>query len=77
MNLGKGLTNRIAVCRAEKKWTQSELAAALGVTRQTVISIEKNKYTPSLAMGFKIAQVFGKDINDIFTYVDPEEGEEK
>jgi putative transcriptional regulator len=62
------LTNRIPVLRAEKGWTQKQLADLLGVTRQTVISIEKNKYKPSLLMGFRIAALFEKDINEVFQY---------
>ncbi|MDI5789309.1 helix-turn-helix domain-containing protein [Bacillus licheniformis] len=45
-----------------------QLADLLGVTRQTVISIEKNKYKPSLLMGFRIAALFEKDINEVFQY---------
>ncbi|RCK13058.1 transcriptional regulator [Bacillus licheniformis] len=52
------LTNRIPVLRAEKGWTQKQLADLLGVTRQTVISIEKNKYKPSLLMGFRASFLF-------------------
>ena len=48
--------------------TQEELAHKLGVTRQTIISLEKNKYTPSLEMGFKVARLFGKSIEEIFSY---------
>ena len=48
--------------------TQEELAARLGVTRQTVISLEKNRYTPSLEMAFKVARLFGAAIEEIFSY---------
>ncbi|MCH5585210.1 helix-turn-helix transcriptional regulator [Shimazuella sp. AN120528] len=62
------LINRIAVLRAEYKMTQQELAQKAGVSRQTIISIEKGKYTPSLALGFEIANAFGVDINEVFQY---------
>lgn len=63
------LRNRLTVLRAEKGWTQQEVADRLGVSRQTIISIEKNKYTPSLVLAFELAQLFGKDINEVFQYV--------
>jgi putative transcriptional regulator len=56
----------IHVCRAEKKLTQQQLADAVGVTRATIISIEKGNYNPSLALAFRIARYFEKDIKDIF-----------
>ncbi len=63
------LRNRLTVLRAEKGWTQQEVADKLGVSRQTIISIEKNKYTPSLVLAFELAQLFNKDINEVFQYV--------
>ena len=48
--------------------TQQELANRLGVTRQTIIAIESGKYCPSLPLAFKIAQAFGKTIEDVFLY---------
>lgn len=48
--------------------TQQELADKVGVTRQTIASIEKGKYSPSLELAFKIAEVFNKTIDEIFTY---------
>jgi putative transcriptional regulator len=62
------LTNRIAVFRAERKMTQKDLAEKVGVSRQTIISIENSKYTPSLTLAFEIARVFETDINDVFQY---------
>ncbi|WP_409297018.1 helix-turn-helix transcriptional regulator [Peribacillus sp. SCS-26] len=61
------LTNRIHVLRAERKMTQKDLAEKAGVSRQTIISIEKGNYTPSLVLGFEIANVFGVDINQVFS----------
>jgi putative transcriptional regulator len=60
--------NRVFELRNAKRLTQEELAQALGVTRQTVISLERNKYVPSLEMGFKVARFFDKKIEDVFTY---------
>tara|TARA_Y100000287_G_scaffold147989_1_gene123017 strand:- start:28 stop:210 length:183 start_codon:yes stop_codon:yes gene_type:complete len=48
--------------------SQQALADAVGVTRQTIIAIEKNKYSPSLEVAFKIAQVFGCSIEEVFSY---------
>ncbi|WP_047150425.1 helix-turn-helix transcriptional regulator [Aneurinibacillus tyrosinisolvens] len=62
------LANRIVVCRAEKGWTQQELADRVGVSRQTIAYIEKGKYNPSLILAFKIAQAFEKTITDVFDY---------
>ncbi len=60
--------NRLKVLRAEQNWTQADLAERVGVSRQAVISIEKYKYTPSLELAFKMAKVFGAQINEVFTY---------
>lgn len=70
----KQLKNRLVVLRAEKGWTQKDVADQIGVSRQTIISIEKDKYTPSVVLAFEIADLFEKDINEVFQYV--EEGEE-
>lgn len=51
--------------------TQQDLAEQLGVTRQTVAAIEQRKYSPSLEVAFKISKIFGKSLNDIFTYEEP------
>ena len=48
--------------------TQQELANQIGVTRQTVVAIEKQKYSPSLEVAFKIANVFGVPLNEVFSY---------
>lgn len=60
------MKNRLRVLRAERDWTQEDLAQRLGVSRQAVIAIEKEKYDPSLPLAFKLAQLFGKRIEDIF-----------
>ncbi len=62
------MKNRIKVYRAMRDLTQESLAGMLGVTRQTVLAIEKGKYDPSLELAFKIARYFGVSIEDIFLY---------
>jgi putative transcriptional regulator len=52
--------------RDERGWTQADLAARLGVSRQTVNAIETEKYEPSLSLAFRIARLFGQRIEDIF-----------
>ena len=68
------LSNRIRVLRAEHKITQQDLAKAVGVSRQTIISIEKGNYTPSLVLGFEIANAFHVGIDEVFQYEKNEEG---
>jgi Predicted transcriptional regulators len=58
--------NRLKVMRAENNWTQEDLASRLGVSRQTINSIETGKYDPSLPLAFKIAKLCGKNIEEIF-----------
>lgn len=61
--------NRIRELRAEREdMTQAALAERLGVTRQTVIAIEQEKYSPSLELAFQIARVFGVPLDDVFSY---------
>lgn len=62
------IQNQIKVLRAERDWTQADLAEKVGISRQAVISIEKYKYTPSLELAFKIANVFDVSINNVFEY---------
>lgn len=62
------IVNRIKVLRAERDWTQADLADRVGISRQAVISIEKYKYTPSLELAFKIAEAFGVSIDQVFAH---------
>ncbi|ADT84479.1 helix-turn-helix transcriptional regulator [Thermococcus barophilus] len=62
------MKNRLRELREARGLTQEELAKILGVTRQTIIAIEKGKYDPSLRLAFKIARFFGVKIEDIFIY---------
>lgn len=60
------MKNRLKVLRAERDWTQADLAEELEVSRQTVNAIETGKYDPSLPLAFKISRLFGMSIEDIF-----------
>lgn len=60
------MKNRIRVLRAEKGWTQADLAERLEVSRNSVNAIENGKYDPSLPLAFRIADVFGLRIEEIF-----------
>ncbi len=62
------MENNIKVYRAMNDLTQEQLAKELGVTRQTVLAIEKGKYDPSLSLAFRIANLFHVKIDDIFIY---------
>lgn len=61
------MNNRLKVLRAERNWSQADLADHLGVSRQTVNALETGRYDPSLPLAFKIAHVFGQPIEAIFT----------
>ena len=61
------MKNRLRVLRAERDWSQADLAERLGVSRQTVNAIETDKYDPSLPLAFKIAKLFDLRIEEIFS----------
>ncbi|ESQ77196.1 helix-turn-helix transcriptional regulator [Asticcacaulis sp. AC402] len=61
------MNNRLKVLRAERNWSQADLAGQLGVSRQTVNAIETGKYDPSLPLAFQLARLFDMRIEDIFT----------
>lgn len=65
------MKNRLKVLRAERNWTQAELARHLDVSRQTVNAIETGKYDPSLPLAFGIAEIFGRRIEEIFDPAHP------
>lgn len=69
MNERDTVKNNIRELRARFDLTQEDLALKVGVTRQTIISIEKNEYVPSLTLGMKISKVFNLTIEEIFTLV--------
>ncbi|HJR61368.1 MAG TPA: helix-turn-helix transcriptional regulator [Vicinamibacterales bacterium] len=60
------MKSRLRVLRAEREWTQGDLAERLEVSRQTVNAIETEKYEPSLSLAFKIARLFRMRIEDVF-----------
>ena len=60
------MKNKLHELRATKKWSQSDLADQLGVSRQTINAIETEKYDPSLPLAFKVARLFNKHIEEIF-----------
>ncbi len=61
------MKNRLKVLRAERDWSQQDLADRLGVSRQSVNAIEKGRYDPSLPLAFSIAEVFALAIEEIFS----------
>ena len=61
------MKNRLKALRAERGWSQVDLADRLEVSRQSVIAIETGRYDPSLPLAFKIAELFGLAIEDVFT----------
>jgi putative transcriptional regulator len=70
------MRNRLKVLRAERNWSQADLAERLDVSRQSVNAIETGKYDPSLPLAFKIAAVFGLSIEQIFSADDVAEAAE-
>jgi putative transcriptional regulator len=62
--------NKLRVLRAEREWSQGDLAEKLEVSRQTINAIETGKYDPSLPLAFKIARLFGIPIEEIFIFED-------
>ncbi|MBQ3570158.1 MAG: helix-turn-helix transcriptional regulator [Methanocorpusculum sp.] len=66
------MKNKIKVYRAMHDLTQDNLAQALGVTRQTILAIEKGKYDPSLELAFKMARYFNTTVEELFVY-EPQE----
>jgi putative transcriptional regulator len=66
MHAGPRLANRLRVARAERGLSQTELARAVGVSRQTISSIETGQYTPSALLALLIADALGKPVSDLF-----------
>ena len=60
------MNNRLRVLRAERKWSQADLAERLQVSRQSINAIETGKFDPSLPLAFKLARIFGLPIEQIF-----------
>jgi putative transcriptional regulator len=62
------MKNILKVLRAERDWTQAELARRLDVSRESINAIETGRYDPSLPLAFEIAALFGKKIEEVFVY---------
>ncbi len=62
------MKNRLRVLRAEREWSQADLAERLEVSRQTINAIETGKYDPSLPLAFRLARLFEKNIESIFIF---------
>ena len=71
------MRNRLKVLRAERDWSQQDLAKHLGVSRQTINAIETEKYDPSLPLAMKIGQLFGLCVERIFSLDDDNSTEKK
>jgi putative transcriptional regulator len=64
------MKTRLRVLRAEKQWTQAQLAEVVGVSRQAIIAIENGKYDPALPLAFKLARAFDKNVEEVFVWED-------
>jgi putative transcriptional regulator len=69
------MKNKLRILRAEREWSQAELAKRTNVSRQTINALETGKYDPSLPLAFKIAAVFERRIEEIFDPADDTAGE--
>lgn len=68
-NFGDSVVNKVYEYRVLRRMSQKDLADAVGVSKQTIFVMEKNNYSPSLVLAFRIANFFEVDINEIFSYV--------
>ena len=66
LDMTPGVQNRVKELRVERGWTQEQLAEAVGVSRQSINSIERNRYIPSLPLALLFARVFGVSTDDLF-----------
>jgi putative transcriptional regulator len=64
------MKNRMRVLRAERDWTQADLAAKTGVSRQAIVAVENGKYDPALPLAFRIARAFEKTVEEVFLWED-------
>jgi putative transcriptional regulator len=67
------MQNKLEALRTQKGWTQQELSDRVGVSRQTIISLERGRYNPSILLAFRLAHQFGVKIEDIFIYSEEED----
>jgi putative transcriptional regulator len=70
------MKNRLEELRTQMGWTQQDLADRVNVSRQTINSLERGRYNPSIILGFRLARQFELPIEDIFLYSDEEDGDE-
>ncbi|EEM02067.1 MULTISPECIES: helix-turn-helix transcriptional regulator [Bacillus] len=70
---GDSITNKVYEHRVLRRMSQKDLADAVGVSKQTIFVMEKNNYSPSLVLAYRIANYFEVDINEIFSYVGKED----
>jgi len=68
-DFGDSIVNKVYEHRVLRRMSQKELADAVGVSKQTIFVMEKNNYSPSLVLAFRIATYFEVDLNEIFSYV--------
>ncbi|AOM81722.1 helix-turn-helix transcriptional regulator [Salisediminibacterium beveridgei] len=73
MNEHGEMTNQLPVLRAKHGYSQKDVAEKVGVSRQTIASLEKNKYNPSLKLAFELALLFEVDLQEVFQYQMKEE----
>ena len=66
LSMGPGIVNRVKELRTDRGWTQEQLAQAVGVSRQSINSIERDRYIPSLTLALTFARVFGCSTDEIF-----------
>jgi putative transcriptional regulator len=66
------MKNKLEELRAQKGWTQQELSERVGVSRQTIISLERGRYNPSIHLAFRLARQFEVRIEDLFVYSEEE-----
>ena len=62
------MKNRLKVLRAERDWTQADVAERIGVTRQTIHAVETGKYEPSLPLAYRLSRLFGVTVEEVFEY---------
>jgi len=72
LDMSPTVTNRVKDLRNERGWTQQDLAEAVGVSRQSINSIERNRYIPSLPLALEFARIFDCSTDEIFTLEDHE-----
>jgi putative transcriptional regulator len=70
------MKNQLEAYRAQRGWTQQEIADQVGVSRQTIISLERGRYNPSILLAFRLARAFGVTIEALFLYSEEDDNDE-